>query len=214
MGTSSCTVPGAPAELSGRLVRLVALAPEHFEALLAAANQDPAEAFPFTWVPRERAGLRRWLDEALALAAAGQAVPFVTVSAASGQVVGSTRFGNLERWTWPDPTERRSSGLDAVEIGWTWLSRGAQRSGANTEAKLLMLRHAFEAWQVRRVTLKTDARNARSRAAIARLGASLDGMLRSHLPASDGGPRDSAVFSVVEAEWPAVRARLEGLLAR
>jgi RimJ/RimL family protein N-acetyltransferase len=204
----------APASLSGRLVRLVALRPDHLDGLLAAANQDPAEAFPFTWVPRERAVLQRWLEEALALAAAGRAVPFATLSATTGEVLGSTRFGNLERWEWPDPSQRRPSGLDAVEIGWTWLGRGAQRSGVNTEAKLLMLRHAFEAWRVRRVTLKTDARNARSRAAIERLGASLDGVLRSHLPAADGGVRDSAVFSVVEEEWPAVRLRLEGLLAR
>ena len=92
-----------------------------------------------------------------------------------------------------------------MEIGWTWLRRSAQRSGANTEAKRLMLAHAFETWQVRRVTLKTDARNARSRAAIARLGATLDGLLRGHIPASDGGPRTSAVFSILDAEWPAVR---------
>jgi RimJ/RimL family protein N-acetyltransferase len=200
--------------LPGRLVRLEALGPEHLDGLLAAAEEDPAELFPFTVVPRGRAALERWLDEALSSAAAGRAVPFATVSATSGRVLGSTRFANLERWEWPDPAERRPSGLDAVEIGWTWLGRGAQRSGANTEAKLLMLRHAFEGWRVRRVTLKTDVRNARSRAAIARLGASLDGVLRSHLPASDGGPRDSAVFSIVEAEWPAVRARLERLLTR
>jgi RimJ/RimL family protein N-acetyltransferase len=212
--TIRCTVPGAPAELPGRLVRLVALGPEHEEPLLRAANEDPAEAFPFTTVPRDPAAVRRWLEEALASAAAGQAVPFATLSAADGRLLGSTRFGNLERWAWPDPAERRPAGLDAVEIGWTWLCRGAQRSGANTEAKLLMLRHAFEAWRVRRVTLKTDARNARSRAAIARLGASLDGLLRCHLPASDGGPRDSAVFSILEAEWPGVRARLEQRLLR
>jgi RimJ/RimL family protein N-acetyltransferase len=212
MATPTAAAPGAPPALSGRLVRLEPLAPGHLEGLLTAANQDPAEIFPFTWVPRERAALQRWLDEALALAAAGRAVPFATLSAATGQVLGSTRFGNLERWEWPDPAERRPSGLDAVEIGWTWLCRQAQRSGVNTEAKLLMLGHAFEGWRVRRVTLKTDARNQRSRAAIARLGASLDGLLRSHLPAADGGPRTSAVFSIVESEWPGVKARLEGML--
>jgi N-acetyltransferase len=202
-----------PSTLAGRLVRLEPLGPSHLEGLLEAANADAVEAFPFTWVPRTRAELGRWIDEALALAAAGRAIPFATLSAGDGRVLGSTRFGNLERWDWlrPPPDPRP---LDAVEIGWTWLSRPAQRSGANTEAKLLMLRHAFTALRVRRVTLKTDQRNARSRAAIERLGASLDGLLRAHLPASDGGPRTSAVYSILEGEWPAVEARLGGLLAR
>ena len=203
-----------PAALPGRLVRLVPLAPSHLEPLLAAANEDAAEPFPFTTVPRDAGAMRAYLEEALDAAARGLAVPFATLSARDGALLGTTRFANLERWAWPDPAERRPSGLDAVEIGWTWLRRSAQRSGANTEAKRLMLAHAFEAWQVRRVTLKTDARNARSRAAIARLGASLDGLLRGHLPASDGGPRVSAVFSILDSEWPAVRARLDGLLAR
>jgi RimJ/RimL family protein N-acetyltransferase len=199
--------------LAGHLVRLEPLGPAHLEGLLAAANAAAAEVFPFTWVPRTRAELARWIDDALALAAAGRAVPFATVATADGRVLGSTRFGNLERWDWlrPPPDPRP---LDAVEIGWTWLGRPAQRSGANTEAKLLMLRRAFGPLGVRRVTLKTDARNARSRAAIERLGARLDGVLRAHLPASDGGPRDSAVYSILEGEWPAVEARLTGLLAR
>jgi RimJ/RimL family protein N-acetyltransferase len=211
--TSPAAPSPAPVTLSGRLVRLEPLARAHLDGLLAAASADAGETFPFTWVPRTRLELARWIDEALALAAAGRAVPFATLAAADGRVLGSTRFGNLERWDWlaPPPDPRP---LDAVEIGWTWLGAPAQRSGANTEAKLLMLRHAFTALGVRRVTLKTDARNARSRAAIARLGASLDGLLRAHLPASDGGPRTSAVFSIVEAEWPAVEARLEALLRR
>ncbi len=133
------------------------------------------------------------------------------MAAADGRVLGSTRFGNLERWDWlrPPPDPRP---LDAVEIGWTWLGRPAQRTGANTEAKLLMLRHAFGALGVRRVTLKTDARNARSRAAIERLGAHLDGLLRAHLPASDGGARTSAVFSILEAEWPKVEKWLAAMM--
>lgn len=200
-----------PVTLEGRLVRLEPLAPSHLEGLLAAANADPAEHFPYTWVPREREGTSRWIDDALALAAAGRAIPFATVAAADGRVLGSTRFGNLERWDWlrPPPDPRP---LDAVEIGWTWLGRPAQRTGANTEAKLLMLRHAFGALGVRRVTLKTDARNARSRAAIERLGAHLDGLLRAHLPASDGGARTSAVFSILEAEWPKVEKWLAAMM--
>lgn len=200
-----------PVTLEGRLVRLEPLAPSHLEGLLAAANADPAEHFPYTWVPREREEISRWIDDALALAAAGRAIPFATVAAADGRVLGSTRFGNLERWDWlrPPPDPRP---LDAVEIGWTWLGRPAQRTGANTEAKLLMLRHAFGALGVRRVTLKTDARNARSRAAIERLGAHLDGLLRAHLPASDGGARTSAVFSILEAEWPKVEKWLAAMM--
>ena len=202
-----------PVTLSGRLVRLEPLAPGHLDGLVAAAAADPTESFPFTVVPRTPEAMARWLGEALALAAAGQALPFATISALDGRVLGSTRFANLERWSWPAPPPDPRP-LDAVEIGWTWLARAAQRSGANTEAKLLLLRHAFTVLRVRRLTLKTDARNARSRAAIARLGASLDGLLRAHLPASDGGPRDSAVFSILEAEWPVVEARLVGLLQR
>lgn len=200
-----------PVTLEGRLVRLEPLAPSHLEGLLAAANADPAETFPYTWVPREREETSRWIDDALALAAAGRAIPFATVAAADGRVLGSTRFGNLERWDWlrPPPDPRP---LDAVEIGWTWLGRPAQRTGANTEAKLLMLRHAFGALGVRRVTLKTDARNARSRAAIERLGAHLDGLLRAHLPASDGGARTSAVFSILEAEWPKLEKWLAAMM--
>jgi RimJ/RimL family protein N-acetyltransferase len=204
--------PLAPPTLAGRLVRLEPLSQAHLEGLLAAASADPAEGFPFTWVPRTRDDLARWMDEAAALSAAGRAIPFATVAADDGRVLGSTRLGNLERWDWlrPPPDPRP---LDAVEIGWTWLSRPAQRTGANGEAKLLLLRHAFGVLGVRRVTLKTDARNARSRDAIERLGARLDGVLRAHLPASDGGPRDSAVYSILEAEWPAVEARLEARLA-
>jgi RimJ/RimL family protein N-acetyltransferase len=129
-------------------------------------------------------------------------------------VVGSTRFCNVERWRWYDGAERRPpGGVDAVEIGFTWLARAAQRTGLNTEAKYLMLRHAFEAWRVHRVQLKTDARNQRSRDAIARLGATFEGVLRSDRPSIEDGLRHTALYSVVEAEWPPVLARLEGLLA-
>jgi RimJ/RimL family protein N-acetyltransferase len=205
--------PLGPVTLAGRLVRLEPLGPGHLDGLLAAALETPAEDFALTIVPRDRAAMQAWLEEALALARAGRAVPFATLEAASGRVVGSTRFGNVERWSWPDRRERRPpGGADAVEIGWTWLARRAWRTGLNTEAKLLMLRHAFTAWRVHRVQLKTDERNQRSRAAIERLGARFEGVLRSHLPAAEGGLRNTAFFSVVEAEWPAVEARLEGLL--
>src|SRR5207302_6292315 len=131
------------------------------------------------------AAMAAWIDLALAEAARGQAVPFATVDKERGRVVGSTRFANLERWQWVHPpVEPRALGPDAVEIGWTWLAQSAQRTYVNTEAKLLMLTHAFEVWRVRRVTFKTDARNARSRANIERVGARLDGIWRAHMPAA------------------------------
>jgi RimJ/RimL family protein N-acetyltransferase len=120
----------------------------------------------------------------------------------------------IERWRWPSPRpEPAPLGPDAVEIGATWLAHSAQRTAINTEAKLLMLRHAFEIWRVYRVTLLTDARNLRSRAAIERLGARCDGILRGHMPAFDGsGVRDSACYSILASEWRSVRARLERLV--
>jgi RimJ/RimL family protein N-acetyltransferase len=206
--------PLALVTLTGKLVRLEPLTTAHLDALLEAATSDATETYPFTHVPRDRDGLSRWLDVALTTAAWGQALPFATVELASGRVVGSTRFCNVERWTWFDGAERRPpGGVDAVEIGFTWLERRGHRTGLNLEAKYLMLVHAFEAWRVHRVQLKTDARNQRSRDAIARLGASFEGVLRSDRPSIEDGLRDTAYFSVVEAEWPAVRARLARLLA-
>ncbi len=198
-----------PVVLAGRVVRLVPLHASHLDPLLDAANASAEETFPFTWVPRDRDGMASWIEEALALSAEGRAVPFATLDATSGRVIGSTRFGNVERWAWPDGRARRpAGGADAVEIGWTWLERAAQRTGANAEAKRLMLRHAFETWQVHRVQLKTDVRNLRSRAAIERIGARFEGVLRSHMPASDGGVRDTAMYSITASEWPGVRDRL------
>ncbi len=207
-------VPVAPVTLEGALVRLEPLSIQHVPALVAAANADAAERFPLATVHRDAAGMRSWVEGALRAAAAGTAVPFATVRRSTGEVVGSTRFGNVERWEWPDGARRApAEGADAVEIGWTWLARAAQRTGVNAEAKLLMLRHAFDRWGVHRVALKTDARNARSRAAIERVGARLEGVLRRHMPAADGGVRDTAMFSVVREDWPEVRRRLEALLA-
>ena len=201
--------PVGPVVLGGQVVRLVPLQSSHLDALLDAANASPEESFPFTWVPRDRHGMAAWIEEALGLCAAGRAVPFATLDASTDRVLGSTRFGNVERWSWPDGRARRpAGGADAVEIGWTWLTRAAQRTGANTEAKWLMLRHAFEVWEVHRVQLKTDVRNLRSRAAIERIGARLEGILRSHMPASDGGVRDTAMHSITAGEWPEVRERL------
>lgn len=198
--------PLFPLTLEGRHVRLEPLSAQHRDALLAAASEGRA-TYTFTGVPADVEGAERYIRAALAEAERGAACPFATVDRASGRVVGSTRFGAIERWAWPAP-QPPPAGPDAVEIGWTWLAESAQRTALNTEAKLLMLAHAFEVWRVRRVTLKTDARNARSRANIERVGARLDGVLRAHMPAYDGGVRDSAVYSLLTDEWPTARARL------
>jgi RimJ/RimL family protein N-acetyltransferase len=133
---------------------------------------------------------------------------------ATGRVVGATRFFNIEFWPWPpdNVNQRGVDRPDVVEIGWTWLAAAAQRTPVNTEAKLLMLAHAFDHWRVHRVSLMTDARNQRSRNAILRLGARFDGVLRAARPASDGTIRDTAAFSILEEEWRAVRANLEARL--
>ena len=197
-----------PVTLDGRRVRLEPLAHAHVEPLVAAAAESRA-TYDLTRVPASGAAMTAYVDFALAEADRGLAVPFATVDKLRQRVVGSTRFCALEYWTWigapPPPLPR---GADAVEIGWTWLAASAQRTYVNTEAKLLMLTHAFEVWRVRRVTLKTDARNSRSRANIERVGARFDGIWRAHMPAADGGVRDSACFSIVSAEWPGVRDRL------
>ena len=195
-------------QLSGTHVVLVPLEPRHAAALAHAAAGDRS-TFTLTWVPDGPDDAERYVAKALADRDAGTAVPFATTRAADGEVLGSTRFMNIERWPWdlagPDP--------DAVEIGSTWLAPSAQRTPVNTEAKLLMLTQAFDMWHVHRVTLKTDARNERSRNAILRLGAQFDGVLRANMPAYDGAwPRDSAFYSILASEWPAVRSGLRARL--
>jgi len=140
-------------------------------------------------------------------------VPFAIVREDDAVVLGSTRFFDVERWLWPPGHPRHGrQHPDACEIGYTWLTRSAVRTGANTEAKLLMLTQAFEVWQTLRVCLHTDARNQRSRAAIERIGGKYEGTLRSHRMAADYTPRDSARYSIVAAEWPEVKQRLSQLL--
>jgi len=198
-----------PVVLEGRHVRLEPLAPAHAPALVEAAS-GRRDTYGFTVVPATFTEARTYIEAALADQAAGRALPFATLSRAAGRVVGSTRFGNIEFWAWPadNPHARPDGTPDVVEIGWTWLAAEAQRTAVNTEAKLLMLTHAFETWRVRAVKLNTDARNARSRAAIERIGARFDGVLRAQRPASDGGIRDTAAFSLLAEEWPAARAKL------
>src|SRR5215468_8986194 len=155
--------PLFPLLLDGRFVRLEPMSSAHVEALVAAAAESRA-TYGLTNVPDGVAAMAAYVATALDDVARGVAVPFVTFDKRRERVVGSTRFGRIERWSWPGtPVPPLPRGPDAVEIGWTWLAAGAQRTHVNTEAKLLMLTHAFEVWGVRRVTLKTDERNARSR---------------------------------------------------
>ena len=132
-----------------------------------------------------------------------------TVRVSDDKVIGSSRFFLMERWPWPAEHPRsRHAGPDCCEIGYTWLARSAIRTPANSEGKLLMLTYAFESWQVHRVCFHTDVRNARSRAALERIGGKFEGILRAHRMATDYIPRDSARFSIVAEEWPAVKQRL------
>jgi RimJ/RimL family protein N-acetyltransferase len=192
--------PAADLVLEGAHVRLEPLAPTHLGALWAVAA-DPA-IWRWTSAIRSREDLARWLDEALAARAAGRALPLATIERASGRPVGSTRFGAIE------PAHRR------VEIGWTWIAPPWQRTAINTEAKHLMLRHAFEVWGCLRVELKTDALNAASRAAILRIGAREEGTLRHHMIMEDGRVRDTVYYSILAGEWPEVKRALERRLAQ
>ena len=193
----------------GRMVRLEPLAHAHIPALLEVARRG-RDAFALTYVPDDEIAMGAYVNAALADRDDGKAIPFATIDRAEGRIVGSTRFGNIEHWQWPTghPGRRPAGEPDAVEIGWTWIDPAAQRTGINVEAKLLMLTHAFEAWQVHRVSLMTDARNTRCREAILRLGATLDGVLRAARPAADDAIRDTAAYSILRAEWPACKAAL------
>lgn len=202
-----------PVVLEGRHVRLEPLTVGHTQALVEVAT-GPRETYGLTSVPGDEASMARYIQTALGDQESGRALPFATVARATGRVVGTTRFGNIEFWAWPpgNLNQRGEERPDVAEIGWTWLAAPAQRTPINTEAKLLMLAHAFEEWRVHRVSFMTDARNERSRRAILRLGARFDGVLRAARPASDGGIRDTAAFSILEDEWPAVKTRLQSRL--
>jgi RimJ/RimL family protein N-acetyltransferase len=197
--------------LTGTHVRLETLTREHIPQLVAAAGAD-REAYPFSAVPIGVDEMTRYVQTALVWLEAGMALPFVTVRIADGAVLGSTRFFLLERWEYPQDHPLAGAGPHGCELGYTWLSPAARRTAANTEAKLLMLSHAFETWRVHRVCLHTDARNERSRNAMLRIGAKFEGVLRAHRLATDLNPRDSARYSIIAAEWPAVKHGMQQLL--
>jgi RimJ/RimL family protein N-acetyltransferase len=186
--------------LAGRHVRLEPLARAHADGLRAAAAEGELWKLWYTSIPAPDA-TDAYIDTALAAHAEGRALPFV-VRDGEGEIVGSTRFGNVEA------AHRRA------EIGWTWYATRVQRTALNTEAKRLLLTHAFETMRCIAVEFRTHWHNHRSREAIARLGAKQDGVLRNHMIMPDGGVRDSVVFSIIESEWPAVRQGLDFKLTR
>jgi RimJ/RimL family protein N-acetyltransferase len=200
--------------LQGKHIRLEPLNYAHAQGLVAAAAVDPA-LYQWSPVPQGMIEVTRYIDTALNWQEAGTAVPFAIIRLNNGLVVGSSRFWNLERWLWPQNHARHGrTAPDACEIGYSWLTRSAIHTSCNTEAKLLMLTHAFETWRVLRVCFHTDARNARSRAALERIGGKFEGILRAHRMAADYIPRDSARFSILADEWPSVQQRLAALLDR
>jgi len=194
--------------LTGPHIRLEPLSISHADGLTAASAADPT-LYQWSPVPQGKAAVEAYIERALSWREARTAVPFAIVRLSDGTVVGSTRFWNIDFWDWPEKHARHGRELpDVCEIGYTWLARSAIRTAANTESKLLMLTHAFEAWGVLRVSLHTDVRNVRSQAAIERIGGRREGILRSHRLAADFTPRDSVRYSIVAAEWPALKARL------
>ena len=202
--------------LAGRHVRLEPLDHRHVVGLATAAAAEPS-LYQWSPVPQGKVEAASYVNTALAWRDAGTAVPFAIVTvnlrADNNGVIGSTRFWNLERWAWPQGHARHGRDApDVCEIGYTWLARSAIRTAANTEAKLLMLTHAFETWQVLRVCFHTDARNQRSRAALERIGGKCEGILRAHRMAADFIPRDSVRYSILAGEWPEVREKLTRLL--
>jgi RimJ/RimL family protein N-acetyltransferase len=186
--------------LQGERVRLEPLDARHVPGLLAAAADPATSTWLFGRLDDEQA-LRAWLADALRARDARTEIPFATLDARTGRVVGSTRYLAIV------PSHRR------LEIGWTWLAPTVWGTGINVEAKLLQLTHAFDTLGAMRVEFKTDARNERSRAAILALGAQFEGVFRKHMRMPDGRIRDSASFAITDDDWPAVRSRLEARLA-
>jgi RimJ/RimL family protein N-acetyltransferase len=206
-----------PFTLEGPRVRLEPLQESHIPALVEAAALDRS-TYQWTYTPDGLDQMVEYVRDALTKVASGAHVAFATVRRGadpdgSDVVVGATRFCEMAFWQWPPGASHQRRGIpDVVDIGFTWLAGPAQRTHVNTEAKLLMMAHAFEVWEVHRVALQTDVRNTRSWAAIERIGGQLDGIMRADRPGSDDTVRTSARFSIVASEWPDVKARLTARL--
>lgn len=201
--------------LRGGRVQLEPLQRHHVEALLAAAANGDPELYRWTVVPQDRDAMLAYVEKAIAWREAGTAIPFVTLRASDRLLIGCTRFFDLERWEWPPGHPRHGHPHpDVGEIGYTWLSQAAIRTGANTEAKLLMLGYGFETLGMTRICLQTHSRNVRSRTAIEGIGGRFEGIIRASRLAPDNTPRDSARFSILAAEWPAVKEGLNRKLRR
>lgn len=188
-----------PVTLEGQHVRLEPLGKGHLTGLAQVGLEEEL----WRWVPvpvRTAEEMAAYIDTALEEQKRGVSLPFALIDKAKGRVIGSTRYGNIDR------THHR------VEIGWTWVARKWQRTAVNTEAKYLLLRHAFETLGCIRVELKTDSLNEKSRAAILRIGAKEEGIFRNHMITESGRIRHSVYFSILDSEWPAVKARLESIL--
>jgi RimJ/RimL family protein N-acetyltransferase len=188
-----------PLTLEGRHVRLEPLAKAHLAGLAQVGLGEEL----WRWSPmpvRTNEEMAAYIETALQEQERGVSLPFVILEKATGRAIGSTRYGNIDR------THHR------VEIGWTWVARDWQRTAVNTEVKCLLLRHAFETLGCQRVELKTDSLNEKSRAAILRIGAKEEGIFRNHMITASGRIRHSVYFSIIDSEWPAVKARLESML--
>lgn len=188
-----------PVTLEGQHVRLEPLGKGHLTGLAQVGLEEEL----WRWIPvpvRTAEEMAAYIDTALEEQKRGVSLPFALIDKAKGRAIGSTRYGNIDR------THHR------VEIGWTWVARDWQRTAVNTEAKYLLLRHAFETLGCIRVELKTDSLNEKSRAAILRIGAKEEGIFRNHMITESGRIRHSVYFSILDSEWPAVKARLESIL--
>jgi RimJ/RimL family protein N-acetyltransferase len=202
-------MPLDPITLEGPYVRLEPLGHHHAAALVAASAADPS-LYQWSLVPVGRAAVDAYIESALNQRVAGRCLPFATVRKADNTVIGSTRFFELERWPWPAGSPHHGAHtFDTGEIGYTWLTASAIRTAANTEAKLLMLTHAFEVWKMNSVHFCTDERNDPSAAAIERIGAKFEGILRAHRMAADFTPRNTKRFSIVPDQWAEVKRALQ-----
>src|SRR5437868_938811 len=198
--------------LVGCSVRLEPLSLAAVDDLVAAASEDRS-TYAFTRVPDGREEMVSYVEATMAEQAEGHTLPFAIRWLHTDRIVGATRFMNLEYWQgpmpWPPGAKTPVGDIPSVaDIGYTWLAASAQGTGVNRESKYLLLAHAFETWNVHRITLKADVRNTRSRAAIEALGAQLDGVRRAESRGADDTVRDTAFYSILSSEWPAVRERM------